>query len=129
MAIRYHDSARTMTQGAPFTAVVEDDHYVYVSGIVAADIPGHESVLGDVSAETTLVMETIAQILGDLGLDMGRIVRVDLHMADFEEFPAANQAYAKFFPEGNFPARTSTQSTRLFGGSRVEVTCIVRRTG
>ena len=104
-----------------------DDDYAYLSGIVAADIPAGEKVLGDVAAETTLVMETIALILADLGLGLERIVRVDLHMADLDEFPLANEAYRKFFREGKYPARTSTQSTKLFGGARVEVTCVARR--
>ena len=124
--IEHHNSERTRTAGAPFTAAVLDDRYAYLSGIVAADIPGGDEVLGDIEAETELVLGTIEAMLADLGLGMDRIVQVNLHMADFDEFQRANDVYRRFFEEGRYPARTSTQSSKLFGGSRIEITCVAR---
>jgi enamine deaminase RidA (YjgF/YER057c/UK114 family) len=36
-------------------------------------------------------------------------------------------AYREFFGAGAYPARTTVESKRLFGGSKVEITCQVRR--
>ena len=123
-SIEYHDPGRTLVRGAPFSPLVTDGRYAFVAGIVAADIPGGESVLGDVAAESDLVMSAIRGMLADIGLGLDRVVKVEAHLADLNEFPAFNEAYRRFFVEGRYPARTTTESRRLYGGSRVEITCI-----
>ena len=123
-SLEYHDPGRTLIRGAPFTPIVTDGRYAFVAGVVAADIPGGKAVLGDVAAETELVMTAIRGMLAEIGLGLDRVVRVDLHMADFNEFSAMNEVYRRFFEEGRCPARTATESRRLYGGSRVEITCM-----
>ena len=107
---------------APFSQVVMDRHYAFLSGLVAADFPGGCAVLGDVGAETRAVMTAIRDILAEIELGMDRIVRVDVHLADLGDFDAMDRAYREFFDAGSEPARTTTESTRLFGNSRVEIT-------
>jgi len=111
---------------APFSQVVMDDHYAFLSGLVAADVPEGTTVLGDVEAETRAVLSAIRAILTELELGMDRIVRVDVHLADLDDFDAMDTAYREFFETGNHPARTTTESKRLFGDSRVEITCQAR---
>ena len=81
------------------------------------------AVLGDVGAETRAVLTAIRDMLAEMGLDMSRIVRVDVHLADLDDFDAMDGAYREFFDPGAEPARTTTESRRLFGDSRVEITC------
>ena len=45
--------------------MVLDDHYAFLSGLVAADFPAGVEVLGDVAAETRAVLSTIGDILDD----------------------------------------------------------------
>lgn len=111
---------------APFSQVVIDDHYAHLAGIVAADFPAGREVLGDPGLETSAVMTMIEQILGELNLELQQIVRTDIHLATLEHFDAMDAAYRQFFKNGQFPARTTTESKHLFGGSKVEVTCVVR---
>lgn len=111
---------------APFSQVVMDDHYAFLSGLVAADFPEGLAVLGDVGAETRAVLSAIRDILDEIGLAMDRIVRVEVHLADLDQFDAMDTAYREFFEAGNYPARTTTESKRLFGDSRVEITCQAR---
>lgn len=122
----YHSSGRTLIRGAPFSQIVSDDRYAFVAGVVAADLPGGEAALGDVAAETRLVMDAIGDMLAEIGLGFERVVRVDLHLADFGDFAQVNEVYRRYFEEGRCPARTATESRRLFGGSRVEITCMAR---
>lgn len=112
---------------APFSQIVMDDHYAFLSGLVAADFPGGEAVLGDVERETRAVLTAVRDMLGEIGLGMDRIVRVDVHLASLEDFDAMDRAYGEFFDAGSQPARTTTESPRLFGGSLVEITCQARR--
>ena len=112
---------------APFSQVVLDDNYAYLSGLVAADFPEGQAELGDVGKETCAVLSAIDRILEEIGLDMGRVVRVDVHLASLDDFDAMDAAYREFFETDKCPARTITESSRLFGGSRVEITCMARR--
>ena len=112
---------------APFSQVVLDDDLAYLSGLVAADFPEGQAELGDVGRETRAVLSAIDKILEEIGLDVGRIVRVDVHLANLDDFDAMDAAYLEFFENDNYPARTTTESSRLFGGSRVEITCMARR--
>ncbi len=104
-----------------------DDQYAFLSGLVAADFPAGLEVLGDVAAETRAVLDTIGKILAELQLSKHRIVKVDVHLADLDDFDAMDAAYREFFDSGAYPARTTTESRRLFGASKVEITCQVRR--
>jgi len=106
---------------------VLDDQYAFLAGLVAADFPAGLAVLGDVAAETRAVLSTIGSILDELKLSPERIVKVDVHLADLDDFDAMDLAYREFFADNAYPARTTTESKRLFGDSRVEITCQVRR--
>lgn len=112
---------------APFSQLVMDEHYAFLAGLVAADFPEGEAVLGDAGAETHAILKAIRSMLGEIGIGMDRIVRVDVHLADLDHFDAMDAAYRTHFEPGVFPARTTTESRRLFGGSLVEITCQARR--
>ena len=104
-----------------------DDQYAFLSGLVAADFPAGLEVLGDVAAETRAVLATIGSILDELQLRKEQIVKVEVHLSDLDDFDAMDAAYRDFFEDNAFPARTTTESKHLFGDSKVEITCQVRR--
>ena len=112
---------------APFSQVVLDDRYAFLAGLVAADFPAGQAVLGDVAAETKAVLGAIGSMLDELGLHRENMVKVEVHLSDLDDFDAMDAAYREFFPAGCYPARTTTESRRLFGDSKVEITCQVLR--
>jgi 2-iminobutanoate/2-iminopropanoate deaminase len=107
--------------------VVLDEQYAFLAGLVAADFPAGIEVLGDVAAETRAVLATIGNILDELQLPRENLVKVEVHLADLDDFDAMDTAYREFFTGNAYPARTTTESKRLFGDSKVEITCQVRR--
>ena len=107
--------------------MVLDDQYAFLSGLVAADFPAGLKVLGDVAAETRTIWAAIGSILDELSLSKNQIVKVEVHLADLDDFDAMDTAYRDFFDGDAYPARTTTESKRLFGDSKVEITCQVRR--
>ena len=111
---------------APFSQIVLDDRYAYFAGLVAADFPHGLAVLGDVSAETRVVMGAISDMLEEVGLNFEDVVKVEVHLADLSDFDAMDAAYREYFPPKVYPARTTTESPKLFGGSKVEVTVQAR---
>ncbi|MFW6346575.1 MAG: RidA family protein [Halomonas sp.] len=111
----------------PGSHMVIDDAYVFLSGLTAVDIQGGETVIGNMAEETRLIMRRIQRMLVSAGCDMGDVVRVDVHITDLDEIRKMDAAYAEFFDACRYPARTCTQSPRLYGGARVEITMIARR--
>ena len=111
---------------APFSQMVLDDCYAYLAGLVAADFPHGIAVLGDVGAETSAVMRVISDMLSEVGLSLEDVVKADVHLSDLSDFDAMDAAYREYFPPGVYPARTTTESPRLFGGSKVEITVQAR---
>ena len=124
--IRHIQPKAVPESAAPFSQVVIDDHYAHFAGLVAADFPEGQAVLGDVGQETRAVLTALRNMLEEIGLDMGRVVRSDVHLANLEDFDTMDEAYCEFFEPDHFPARTTTESPRLFHGSRVEITCMAR---
>ncbi len=110
----------------PYSHLVTDGSYAYLSGVVAADVPGGASALGDVAEETRVVMTAIRDALAHIGLGTDRIVRVDIHMTDLDRMSELNPVYASFFPEGALPTRTCTEAGRLVDDSNVEITVIAK---
>ena len=125
---RYFQPKCMPESDAPFTQVVIDDTYAHLAGIVAADFAEGQSVLGDANNETHAVMTMIGNILTELDLSFAQVVRTDIHLANLDDFDDMDAAYRDFFEPGKYPARTTTESRRLFGDSLVEVTCMVRLT-
>ena len=110
----------------PFSNVVVDGTYAFVSGVVASDVAGGAAAHGDVGRETGIVMSAIRDALGHANLGMDRIVRVDVHMTDVTRMAELDAVYGRYFFEGALPARTCTQSGGLAGGSNVEITVMAR---
>ena len=111
---------------APFSQIVLDDRYAYLAGLVAADFPHGLAVWGDVSAETRAVMGAISDLLKEVGVNFEDVVKAEVHLADLNDFDAMDAAYREYFLPKVYPARTTTESPKLFGGSKVEVTVQAR---
>ena len=111
---------------APFSQIVLDDCYAYLAGLVAADFPKGAVVLGDGGAETRAIMGAISAMLNEVGLTLEDVVKAEVHLADLSDFDAMDAAYREYFPPKVYPARTTTESPKLFGGSKVEVTVQAR---
>jgi 2-iminobutanoate/2-iminopropanoate deaminase len=112
--------------GSPFSHVVIDGTYAFLSGIVASDLPGGAAAHDDIARETELVMAAIREALAGIGLGMERIVRVDAHLTEIGRMPEFDRVYRRFFPNDALPARTCTQAGGLAGGSSLEVTVVAR---
>jgi len=124
--IRHIQPKAIAESAAPFSQIVMDGTYAHLAGLVAADFPEGQAVLGDVGEETRAVLTAIRAILKEVELDMGCIVRTDVHLSSLDDFDAMDTAYRDFFQNGCYPARTTTESPRLFGGSLVEITCMAK---
>lgn len=92
----------------PFSAAVEANGFVYVSGQASVDATG-QIVSGDFEQEMRRSMSNVQQILAATGLDLGDVVRVTSYVHDPAHLPQYNSLYREYF-SAPFPARTTITS-------------------
>ncbi|MGM0691863.1 MAG: RidA family protein [Pseudomonadota bacterium] len=125
--LQHHNDATLPIPLFPGSHMVIDDDYVFLSGLTAEDIQGGETIIGDMAEETRLVMRSLQRMLATAGCTMADVVRADVHITDLDLIRDMDATYAEFFDARRYPARTCTQSPRLYGGAHVEITVMARR--
>ena len=125
----FHLFARGPRPVAPFSHAVEVDGWVILTGQMPTDPEAPDAPLPEgIEAQTRRVMDNLALILGELGLDLSDVVQCRAYLTAFEtDYAAFNEAYAGYFPPDRRPARTTVGVTALAVGALVEVDCIARR--
>lgn len=98
---------------------------IFVSGTLGTLDDGFQLAPGGAGPETTQTLKNVERILAAEGATLGDVVKVSVYVADMADFPAMNQAYAKFFPSDP-PARITVGGAQLALGARVEIECVAR---
>jgi 2-iminobutanoate/2-iminopropanoate deaminase len=122
--IRHPDKEKST--GA-YSAAVEVDGWVYVSGQGPVDLKTAQPVLGTIEEETTLTLRHIEKILQAAGCSLNDVVKCTVHLEDMDDFDRYNAVYREFFKGvAVLPARTTVQSV-LWKGIKVEIDCVARK--
>lgn len=108
-----------------YSAGVEVDGWVYVSGQGPLDLKTGEIVQGDIAVQTKVTLDHVKKILEAAGCTMDDVVKCTVHLLNLEDFPAYNKVYAEYFT-GVRPARTTVQSG-LIGGILVEIDAVAKK--
>ena len=117
------DRAPAPFQGAPYSQGIVFGDLVFVSGQVALDPETHEAVEGGIEAQTEQVMKNISAILEEAGSGLKQLVKCGIFRADFDDFAAMNEVYARHVgPEP--PARATVQVAYLPSGLKIEIDAI-----
>lgn len=106
----------------PFSEAVRVDGLLFLSGVLGTDSTGRLAP-GGVEGETRQALENIRTVLQRNGLDMDRVVKCTVFLADIAEWGAMNRVYATFFTTSK-PARSAVGNTTLVRNARVEIECI-----
>lgn len=92
---------------SPITPAVRAGEWLFVSGIPAFDAAGGLAV-GDFPAQMRQVMANISGILAEAGAGWDRVAKVNVLLTRREDFEEMNRIYAAHFPDGAWPARTTS---------------------
>ena len=92
----------------PFSAAVEANGFVFVSGQASVDDQG-VIVSGDFEQEMRRSMSNVQRILAAVGLDLGDVVRVTSYVHNPDHLPQYNLLYREYF-SSPLPARTTITS-------------------
>jgi 2-iminobutanoate/2-iminopropanoate deaminase len=107
----------------PYSHAVKVGHTLYVSGQVAKDAVSGEMIQSDIKSETKKVMENIASILNEAGMEFSDIVKTTIFCTDLGDFAAINEVYGTYFDK-YFPARETVQVVKLPLGANVEISVV-----
>jgi len=122
--IRHPDKEKST--GA-YSAAVEIDGWVYVSGLGPVDLKTGQPVRGSIEDETRHVLAQMDKILQAAGCTRHDIVKCTAHLADIEDFDRYNAVYREFFKDVSvLPSRTTVQSV-LWNQIKVEIDCVARK--
>jgi len=111
-----------------YSAAVEIDGWVYVSGQGPVDPKTGQPVRGSVEEETLYTLAQMKKILETAGCTLHDVVKCTAHLEDIDEFDRYNAVYREFFKGvAVLPARTTVQSV-LWNDIKVEIDCVARKT-
>ena len=110
------------TQRLPFSSAVRAGDTVYLSGALGITPDGK---LGEgMEAQAQLAMDNLGSALKSAGLGWGDVVKCTVMLDNMKDWPAFNQVYVTYFPDGKYPARSAFGADGLALGALVEVECL-----
>ncbi|BEP51081.1 pyrimidine utilization protein C [Variovorax sp. V116] len=115
--------AGTTTPIAPFVPGTMADGIVYVSGTLSFDKDNNVVHVGDASAQTRHVLETIQNVIATAGGTMDDVTFNMIMIKDWADYAKVNAVYAEFFP-GTKPARYCIQCGLVKPDALVEIASI-----
>jgi aminoacrylate peracid reductase len=115
--------AGTTTPIAPFVPGTMADGIVYVSGTLPFDKDNNVVHVGDASAQTRHVLETIQRVIATAGGSMDDVTFNMIMIKDWADYAKVNAVYAEYFP-GVKPARYCIQCGLVKPDALVEIASI-----
>jgi 2-iminobutanoate/2-iminopropanoate deaminase len=113
----------------PYSQAVRVGDTLFTSGQIPLDPATGALVPGGIREQTTRVLDNLAAVLEEAGLDMAHVVKTTVYLKSMGDFASMNEVYAKYFaPEGVVPpARSTVEVARLPKDALVEIDIIARQ--
>lgn len=107
----------------PYSQAIVANGFVYTAGQIPLEPATGQLVEGDVTRQTTRVMQSLAAILEAAGASLDTVVKTTVFLQDMNDFTAMNSVYAEYFGDHK-PARSTVQAARLPRDVRVEIEAV-----
>lgn len=107
----------------PYSQAVATGGLLFCAGQIPLDPVTNALVEGDITAQTTQVLENVKAVLAAGEMTFANVVKATVFLTDLSDFAAMNAIFARYFTEP-FPARSTIQVAALPRGARVEIEVI-----
>lgn len=107
-----------------YSQAIRANGFIFLCGQIGIDPTTNVLVSKSVYEQTEQIMRNIGAILDVVELDISKIVKTTIFVIDIHDFEDVNQAYTKYFPGPNPPARSTVQVAALRFGAKVEIEAI-----
>jgi 2-iminobutanoate/2-iminopropanoate deaminase len=102
---------------------IEPTALIYCSGQIALN-PKTGEIVGKTSAEQCKqVMDNIAALLKEAGVDLSHVIKTTIFLTDMRDFGPVNEMYSTYF-DVNPPARSTIEVSRLPKDVKIEIEVI-----
>lgn len=105
-----------------YSHAVVHNGFVFVSGQLPMDNEGN-LILGTIEEQTLLCLKRIDTILKSANSNVARILKVNVFVADINDWSRINAVFAEYFGEHR-PARIVVPAGTLNYGCGVEIDCV-----
>lgn len=112
------------TPVGPYSQAVIAGGLVFTAGQIAIDHESGHLVGNDMATQATKVMNNIEAILQHAGTSMANCVKLTVYLEDIGQTHVVNEIMAKWFDEGNEPARALVGVSACPGGALIEIDCV-----
>ena len=100
-------------------AIQVGDLYFF-SGMTAIDLKTFEVSEADLATQARMTLENFRSMLGDLGLSLDHVIKVNAQLSDVSEFSAWNDVFLDVF-DAPYPCRTTVGAALVVGKIEVEI--------
>lgn len=105
----------------PYSQAIVAGNTVYVAGQGPFD-PKTGEMPAKFEDQVAMTLENIKAILEAAGATLADVVKVNVYLADLNNFQKMNEVYRRYFKE-DYPAR-ATVGSQLLGQMTIEIECI-----
>ena len=95
---------------APLSPAVRSNEFVFVSG-QPAFFDDRQIAENDFDAQMHQVMANVKALLEAAGSSLDKIVKANVILKNASDFARMNEIYRSYFPDGNYPARTTIEAS------------------
>ena len=112
---------------AAYSHAVKSGGFLFVTGQLGVDPKTARIVSGGIAAEMRQVMRNLKVVLRGAGASFRHVTMARIFLVHFAaDYSIVNKIYARQFPSGRYPARTTVGVTGLAMGAQVEVDLIAK---
>jgi len=106
----------------PHSPGIRVGEYIFLSGMGPVDPATGGRNLGPIADQIRQTLRNKEHVLASAGSGLDRIVKINVVLADIQDYDEMNRVWREFFPVDP-PART-TCALQLSNGNGVEIECI-----
>lgn len=107
----------------PYSYGIKSGNTLFMSGLISRNGKDNTALKGDITKQTTTVLENGAAVLKAAGMSVDDVVSARVFIADAAQFQQMNAVYRTYFPK-NPPARATVQAGLTGPDYLVEVTMV-----
>ncbi|HXG01069.1 MAG TPA: Rid family detoxifying hydrolase [Bacteroidota bacterium] len=108
----------------PYSPAVRIGGFLFLSGQIGMDPATGTLVSTSFEAEVEQALRNVLAILRASGYDSSHVVSATVFLKNMNDFEKMNSVYARFFPVGAYPARTTVGVSELPRGANVEIAAV-----
>lgn len=107
----------------PYSQAIKVGDFLFISGQIAIDPATGLFEAGDISIQTTMVLENIKKILQEASFTFDDVIKTTIYLRQMEDFPTVNSIYEGYVKKP-YPARSTVGVSNLPKGALVEIDVI-----